>query len=80
MPVIINFKELGGGGSGEGVPWHSVICPCFCSSPAVAALVNRTGLPEVTVAIDGSVYENHPKFHSSMMEILRNFCPKSKAR
>lgn len=52
----------------------------FVFGPAVAALVNRTQLPEVTVAIDGSVYENHPKFHTSMMEILKNFCPKSKAR
>ena len=30
------------------------------------------GLPAVTVAIDGSVYERHPKFHGYMMEILAN--------
>ena len=26
----------------------------------------------MTVAIDGSVYERHPKFHGYMMEILAN--------
>nr|KAG5704964.1 hypothetical protein BaRGS_022806 [Batillaria attramentaria] len=36
----------------------------------IAALVKRMRLPEVTVAIDGSVYERHPKFHGYMMEIL----------
>ena len=38
----------------------------------LAALVKRMGLPAVTVAIDGSVYERHPKFHGYMMEILGN--------
>ena len=31
-------------------------------------------LPAVTVAIDGSVYERHPKFHGYMMEMLGDRC------
>ncbi|XP_076444897.1 hexokinase-4-like [Babylonia areolata] len=52
----------------------------YIVAAAIAALVNRTGLEEVTVAIDGSLYENHPKFHSSMMDIVTHFCPKSKVK
>ncbi|KAK7494494.1 hypothetical protein BaRGS_00014147 [Batillaria attramentaria] len=42
----------------------------YVVSAGLAALVKRMRLPEVTVAIDGSVYERHPKFHGYMMEIL----------
>ncbi|KAL8560166.1 hypothetical protein ACOMHN_021661 [Nucella lapillus] len=52
----------------------------YIVAAAIAALVNRTGLAEVTVAIDGSLYENHPKFHSAMMDILNSFCPKAKVK
>ncbi|KAK7108299.1 hexokinase type 2-like [Littorina saxatilis] len=52
----------------------------YIVAAAIAALVNRTQLPDVTVAIDGSLYENHPKFHSCMMDILNTFCPKSRVK
>ncbi|KAK7108300.1 hexokinase-4-like [Littorina saxatilis] len=42
----------------------------YVVSCGLAALVKRMGLAAVTVAIDGSVYERHPKFHGYMMEIL----------
>lgn len=42
----------------------------YLVSAGLAALVKRMRLPEVTVAIDGSVYERHPKFHGYMMDIL----------
>lgn len=48
----------------------------------LSALVKRMGLPEVTVAIDGSVYEKHPKIHGYMMEVLGktrfNYCTEVK--
>ncbi|KAK7494495.1 hypothetical protein BaRGS_00014148 [Batillaria attramentaria] len=60
----------------------ALICQraAYIVGAAIAALVNRTELAEVTVAIDGSVYECHPKFHDHMMYILTNFCPRSKVK
>lgn len=46
----------------------------------MAVLVNHVALPEVTIAIDGSLFERHPKYHDSMMEILNKFCPSSKVK
>ncbi|GFS05393.1 phosphotransferase [Elysia marginata] len=46
----------------------------------MAVLVNHVALPEVTIAIDGSLFERHPKYHDSMMEVLNKFCPKSKVK
>lgn len=39
-------------------------------SAGLSALLKRMGLPAVTVAIDGSVYERHPRIHGYMMHIL----------
>nr|QZU27268.1 HK-1 [Onchidium reevesii] len=45
---------------------------------AMSVLVNYVRLPEVTIGIDGSLYEKHPKFHDFMMEIFDKYCPNTK--
>lgn len=52
---------------------YKISSPCVT---AIAALVNRTCLPEVSVGIDGSLYECHPKYHKHLIDILSNFCPR----
>ncbi|RUS81795.1 hypothetical protein EGW08_010432 [Elysia chlorotica] len=52
----------------------------FWIATLMAVLVNHVALPEVTIAIDGSLFEKHPKYHDSMMEILSKFCSKSKVK
>lgn len=47
---------------------------------AVAVIVNYIKLPEVTIGIDGSLYERHPKFHDNMMDIFTKFCPQTKVK
>lgn len=50
------------------------ICECVSRraahlvSAGVAALLNKMGIPSVTVGVDGSVYRFHPFFHDLMME------------
>lgn len=44
----------------------------------MSVLINYIRLPEVTIGIDGSLYEKHPKFHDSMMEIFERFSPNTK--
>ena len=34
----------------------------------IATLLNRVNLPNVMVAVDGSLYRFHPHFHNRMME------------
>lgn len=40
----------------------------FLASAGIAALINRINKPNVTVAIDGSLYRFHPHFHNLMMQ------------
>ncbi|XP_074644082.1 hexokinase-like isoform X2 [Tubulanus polymorphus] len=40
----------------------------YLSSAGIAAIINRINSPEITVAIDGSLYRFHPKFRDLMME------------
>ncbi|KAK3098513.1 hypothetical protein FSP39_020231, partial [Pinctada imbricata] len=40
------------------------------SQRALAVLLNHISLPEVTIGIDGSLYEHHPKFHDHIMHLL----------
>ncbi|KAK6169749.1 hypothetical protein SNE40_020738 [Patella caerulea] len=42
----------------------------YIVAAALAVLIRHVNLPEVTVAIDGSLYEHHPKFHNYMMELI----------
>uniref|UniRef100_A0A0B7B350 Phosphotransferase n=2 Tax=Arion vulgaris TaxID=1028688 RepID=A0A0B7B350_9EUPU len=44
----------------------------------MSVLVNYVHLPEVTIGIDGSLYEKHPKFHDAMMEIFDKYSPNTK--
>ncbi|KAK2163269.1 hypothetical protein NP493_1471g00019 [Ridgeia piscesae] len=40
----------------------------YLASAGIATLLNRVNLPNVTVAVDGSLYRFHPHFHRRMME------------
>ncbi|GFN85707.1 phosphotransferase [Plakobranchus ocellatus] len=68
---IAVVREVAEVGSRRGAHWIAIL---------MVALVNRVALPEVTIAIDGSLFERHPKYHNSMMEILDKFCPSSKVK
>lgn len=52
------------------------ICQCVSKraadlvSAGIATLLNKMNEPQVTVAIDGSVYRYHPHFHNLMMETI----------
>ncbi|KAH9505578.1 Hexokinase-2 [Bulinus truncatus] len=46
----------------------------------MSVLINYIRLPEVTVGIDGSLFEKHPKFHDSMMEIFEKYSPDTKVK
>ncbi|KAK7109954.1 hexokinase-like isoform X2 [Littorina saxatilis] len=47
----------------------------FLSSAGVACILNKMKRPEVTVAVDGSLYRFHPHFHDLMMEKTRVLAP-----
>ena len=44
----------------------------------MVVLLNHINLPDVTVAVDGSLYEHHPKYHDHMMDVLRKWVPNTK--
>lgn len=52
------------------------VCECVSKraadlvSAGIATLLNKMNEPDVTVAIDGSVYRYHPHFHNLMMETI----------
>lgn len=50
----------------------------YIVAAALSALVDRTKRDEVTIAVDGSLYENHPKYHKFMMEIIQSLSPQTK--
>ena len=37
----------------------------------IAMLLNRINKPNVTVAVDGSLYRFHPRFHDLMMSKIK---------
>lgn len=41
------------------------------AAAGVACLLNKMQKPQVTVAVDGSVYRLHPHFHDLMVEKIR---------
>ncbi len=47
-------------------------------SACMAALVERIDKPNVTIAIDGSVYKYHPKFHTLMTDFIKELMPNRK--
>lgn len=50
----------------------------YIVAAALSALVDRTKREEVTIAVDGSLYENHPKYHSYMMDVIHALSPQTK--
>ncbi len=42
---------------------------------AVATVVRRLNMPEVTVAVDGSLYRFHPHFKDLMIEKITQLIP-----
>ncbi len=44
-------------------------------SSIMATLIERIDKPNVTIAIDGSVYKNHPKFHKLMTDFISELIP-----
>ncbi|KAL5022871.1 hypothetical protein ScPMuIL_002026 [Solemya velum] len=38
----------------------------FLASSGLATLINKLGRPEMTIAVDGSLYRFHPRFHNLM--------------
>ncbi|KAK3098225.1 hypothetical protein FSP39_017388, partial [Pinctada imbricata] len=52
----------------------------YIVAAALAVLLNHINLPEVTIGIDGSLYEHHPKFHDHIMHLLTKLVPKTKSR
>lgn len=38
----------------------------FLSSAGLATLINRLNKPDMTIAVDGSLYRFHPRFHNLM--------------
>ncbi|XP_045195352.2 hexokinase type 2-like [Mercenaria mercenaria] len=49
----------------------------YIVATAMVVLLNHINLPEVTIAIDGSLYERHPKYHQHMMEVVRKWRPQT---
>jgi len=47
----------------------------YLSAAGVAALLKRVSRESVTVAIDGSLYRYHPKFHNLMTEMTQQLLP-----
>ncbi|KAL3882227.1 hypothetical protein ACJMK2_028591 [Sinanodonta woodiana] len=52
----------------------------FIVASAMVVLLHHISLPEVTIAVDGSLYENHPKYHSHMMEVISKWAPKTRTK
>lgn len=49
-----------------------------CVVTGVAALLKRVSKTSVTVAVDGSLYKYHPKFHNLMTEMAQQLLPHQK--
>ncbi|CAH1787487.1 unnamed protein product [Owenia fusiformis] len=47
---------------------------------ATAVLLNHISKPEVTVAIDGSLYKYHPKLHDLLMGVISKLSPSTKCK
>lgn len=52
----------------------------YIVAAALVVLLNHINLPEVTIAVDGSLYEHHPKYHSHMMQLLTTLVPNTKTK
>ncbi|KAH3726175.1 hexokinase type 2-like [Dreissena polymorpha] len=50
----------------------------YIVATAMVVLLNHINLPEVTIAVDGSLYEHHPKYHNNMVKLISTWCPQTK--
>ncbi|KAL4232598.1 hypothetical protein ACF0H5_007288 [Mactra antiquata] len=50
----------------------------YIVATAMVTLLNHINLPEVTIAIDGSLYEHHPKYHQHMADLIAKWRPETK--
>lgn len=46
----------------------------------MAVFLNRIKEPEVTIAVDGSLYQHHPRLHDLMMKKIAQFAPNYKCK
>ena len=51
------------------------ISTCMCLCVAVAVVVQRVGLNDVTIAVDGSLYRFHPHFKQLMTKKIAQLLP-----
>lgn len=62
------------------------VCSCvskraaYLAAAGTAAILHKMGRPEVTVAVDGSLYRFHPHFHDLMVEKITTLCPNTRLR
>ncbi|XP_071134252.1 hexokinase type 2-like [Mytilus edulis] len=52
----------------------------YIVATALAVLLNHINEPEVSIGIDGSLYEHHPRFHDHMTALLQKLVPSTKFR
>lgn len=52
----------------------------YIVATAMVVLLQHINLPEVTIGIDGSLYEHHPKYHSHMLEHISKWIPQTKTK
>ncbi|XP_014663382.1 PREDICTED: hexokinase-1-like [Priapulus caudatus] len=52
----------------------------FLVGSCMAVLLNRMQEPDVTIAVDGSVYKHHARLHQLIMRKIEQFAPKYKCK
>lgn len=52
----------------------------YIVATALAVLLHHINEPEVSIGIDGSLYEHHPRFHDHMNTLLQKLVPSTKFR
>lgn len=80
------LKELDIDASDEDVEVAKYLCEVLSIRAAqlvgtgLAVLLNHMNKPEVTVAIDGSLYRHHPRLHDLLMEQINSLAPDIKCK
>ncbi|XP_059162255.1 hexokinase-1-like [Physella acuta] len=52
----------------------------YIIAAVMSVLINYARQSELTIGVDGSIHERHPKFHNSMMEVFEKFSPQTKVK
>lgn len=82
------LKQLGleGVSSDEDIMLVREVCEiisqrgAFCIAAATAVLLRHVNKPEVTIAVDGSLFEHHPKYKKHMSDLLEKLVPETKVK